>query len=420
MCSMILESLRSKGLAVLVAVMVFLWRYGKLEFTTVPASIQEEMTIDASELELISVLYPRQNISILNHVPSGDSRLWNPHVLYMGTNLGDSGGIQSSEATLSPSLPQMVLIHGYGTTAAIAWRKLLPNLHNHYEVFAINLPGFGRSPLPSSMMEAENEEQILHSYCLYFQQVWKSYGINTPYVVAHSFGGYLFLRCVSKHPHLASKLLLVDSPGFFSVNGGNDYFLAMLFFIGVPHRVLKTAGVYGRSIMKTSIDFLGLSFHPSLVNYWYLLQTSSLMQSEIIIGHFIKFYFFYAIGSGLSLVDFCNLQIPVALVYGEKDTLSPPHQGEFLHKLTGVQTYVLKNATHMPYAFEDGRPFFDIIRKADEEASHLPPHTRKLASCLQATISHWSSYPCLPLPFLSDMSLHRMYSSIEAVHKKCL
>lgn len=45
---------------------------------------------------------------------------------------------------IKPTTQDIVLVHGYGATSALAWRNVLPKLCKEYNVYAIDLPAFGR------------------------------------------------------------------------------------------------------------------------------------------------------------------------------------------------------------------------------------------------------------------------------------
>lgn len=177
--------------------------------------------------------------------------------------------------------PQLVLIHGYGTTSSMAWRKLIPRLANDYDIIAINLPGFGRVPLANYIASGSNQEAALQYYCEYFKFVWTLLNLHSPIVVAHSFGGFLFTHCLSRDSSLSSFLILSGAPGFFSVNGGFDYYHATIFAFGLPHSLLKAVGHIGKYAVVALGALLGLYFtllaslcftlfHITLLHHFYL------------------------------------------------------------------------------------------------------------------------------------------------------
>ena len=259
------------------------------------------------------------------------------------------------------SLPPLVLIHGYGATAAITWRHVLPKVTDHYHTYAINLPGFGRSSLSASFPANITESVVIDMFCSHFQSLWISLDLHAPYVVAHSFGGFVFTRCLSQDSNLASTFLLVAAPGFFPTNGGVDYYVASLVAAGMPHKLLKATGKFGKHAMTKLLEWSGNRFNPTLLEYWYHLQTSESMLSDSFMRLFLKHDYFYVKGTGLALTSFLKLNVSTVLLYGSDDAVAPPLQGQLLSELSGAKLYIIQGADHMPYNYNKGADFVEVF-----------------------------------------------------------
>ena len=61
------------------------------------------------------------------------------------------------------------------------------------------------------------------AYCQFYHSSIEQIGMRKPYVIAHSFGGFVFTQCAAQNPKLISKLVLVSVPGIFPSNGGLDF-----------------------------------------------------------------------------------------------------------------------------------------------------------------------------------------------------
>jgi pimeloyl-ACP methyl ester carboxylesterase len=61
------------------------------------------------------------------------------------------------------------------------------------------------------------------AYCQFYMSTMAELGIRKPFVIAHSFGGFVFTQCAAQHPDILSKLVLVSVPGIFPSNGGLDF-----------------------------------------------------------------------------------------------------------------------------------------------------------------------------------------------------
>jgi pimeloyl-ACP methyl ester carboxylesterase len=104
--------------------------------------------------------------------------------------------------------PPLLLIHGFGASTD-HWRKNIAQLQEKYEVWAIDLLGFGRSAKPDLPYTGNLWRDQLDSF---IQEV-----IGQPVVLAgNSLGGYGALCLASQCPNSAKGLILINSAGPFS------------------------------------------------------------------------------------------------------------------------------------------------------------------------------------------------------------
>lgn len=98
--------------------------------------------------------------------------------------------------------PVMLLVHGLGG-AHLNWMAVAPPLAAHHRVYALDLPGFGRSPL------AGRRSSIAANMDLLTRAITRlSPG---PIVLAgNSMGGLLSIGVAARHPSLVDLLILVD------------------------------------------------------------------------------------------------------------------------------------------------------------------------------------------------------------------
>ncbi|MBE9215103.1 alpha/beta fold hydrolase [Plectonema cf. radiosum LEGE 06105] len=104
--------------------------------------------------------------------------------------------------------PPLLLVHGFGASTD-HWRKNIAQLHDDFEVYAIDLLGFGRSEKPKLQYSGDLWCNQLHEF---ITQV-----IGRKAVLAgNSLGGYASLCVAAQHPDSAAGLVLVNSAGPFS------------------------------------------------------------------------------------------------------------------------------------------------------------------------------------------------------------
>ncbi|HIK33218.1 MAG TPA: alpha/beta fold hydrolase [Oscillatoriales cyanobacterium M59_W2019_021] len=104
--------------------------------------------------------------------------------------------------------PPLLLVHGFGASTD-HWRKNLEELGNEFQVFAIDLLGFGRSAKPHLQYSGELWRDQLHDF---IAEV-----IGQPAILAgNSLGGYASLCVAAQRPQSAAGLILINSAGPFS------------------------------------------------------------------------------------------------------------------------------------------------------------------------------------------------------------
>jgi pimeloyl-ACP methyl ester carboxylesterase len=100
----------------------------------------------------------------------------------------------------------IVFIHGI----AGCWRNFLENLPyfgRGYRAIAIDLPGFGDSPMPSWEITMANYGRLIHDFC-------ERLGIDrVAALVGNSMGGFIATEAVIEEPQRFERLVLVSAAG---------------------------------------------------------------------------------------------------------------------------------------------------------------------------------------------------------------
>jgi len=155
-----------------------------------------------------------------------------------------------------------------------------------------------------------------------------------------------------------------------------------------------------------------------MIDYWHQLQMNPELMSDEVVSKFIVHRWTHAIGTGVALVPLLRTAVPVLLVTGTLDEISPPHQGRLVHELAGVPFRTIPGAGHVPYILHRGKPFVAAVA-AGESVARLPPRAARLAACLEAQRARWEGYVCLPSPYLSDRAVASMYAAVRDIHRAC-
>lgn len=128
---------------------------------------------------------------------SGNYWQWQGHSIYY-VKAGQDHGTK----------PPLLLVHGFGASTD-HWRKNIEQLQQSFQVWAIDLLGFGRSRKPKLQYSGSLWRDQLHDF---ITEV-----IGQPVILAgNSLGGYASLCVAAQKPESAKGLILINSAGPFS------------------------------------------------------------------------------------------------------------------------------------------------------------------------------------------------------------
>lgn len=103
--------------------------------------------------------------------------------------------------------PPILLIHGLFDLLE-TWERLTPFLSDRFKLHAIDLPGFGKSPLPEEWRESLSG--MIEAVVAFLD----SKGIEKTSIVGSSMGGGIALGVAGRHPERVDKIVLINPYGF--------------------------------------------------------------------------------------------------------------------------------------------------------------------------------------------------------------
>lgn len=103
----------------------------------------------------------------------------------------------------------IILIHGSGpgVSAFANWRLVIPELSEHFKVFAPDIIGFGDTDKPEDNVYSM---ELWLDHLIHFIETVSSKPV---YLIGNSFGGALSLHIAHRRPELIKKLILMGSVG---------------------------------------------------------------------------------------------------------------------------------------------------------------------------------------------------------------
>lgn len=226
----------------------------------------------------------------------------------------------------------LVFLHGWALNSRV-WDDVISQLDQHWKTYAVDLPGHGKSDLP------ENGQYDLDALV---SEV-ASLPLENAVWVGWSLGGMIGLEIARRFPNLVDKLVLVaGSPQFVSSERW-------------PHAVTaKTVDEFAHDLIKdyrsTILRFLAIQ---ALGSDKAKQAIRTLKEKVFINGEpHIK-----ALEEGLLLLKKTSLlqnvkdiDKPVHIILGERDTLIPSSSGEATQNLINhCQLTIIPGAGHAPF-----------------------------------------------------------------------
>ncbi|NOK63661.1 MAG: alpha/beta hydrolase [Chloroflexi bacterium AL-W] len=246
---------------------------------------------------------------------------------------------------LSPRQP-LFLVHGLADSA-LTWSFIFPQLARWYDVYAIDLPGYGLSGLPDGKTYTHLDEtkELLTSF---IQEV-----IGRPtLVVGNSMGAWLAVKAAWDIPELMRGLILLN-PGGAPLKGRVSW---QPFLDSISCRDLRSV----RRVMRHMLDH---SPRP-------LVYLSQFSFRDIFLRQVVR-EFVAAVQEDefLRPEDLRQIPVPTALIWGITDQFLPEGSYNFFRdNLTGSPVHVLKHCGHLPQR-EQPRFVERFIHSYDEALS---------------------------------------------------
>ena len=210
--------------------------------------------------------------------------------------------------------PPLVFVHGLSGSWQ-NWLLQLPEFARDHRVIAVDLPGFGASPMP-------REKISISGYGRWLDRLLEVMDIGGAAVVGNSMGGFIGLEAAIKLPEQVERLVLVSAAGL-SIEHLRSETLLQLMHKGENFAQFVTAHVVAQA------DWLVRRRRGRLALMWFVVEhpedIDPALAAEQVKGAG-KPGFLPALDA---LTDYpirerlSEIQAPTLIVWGEKDRLVP-------------------------------------------------------------------------------------------------
>jgi len=246
-------------------------------------------------------------------------------------------------ATTSPA-PTVLFIGGTTAWSGV-WKTTLRDLGGKYHVYTIDLPPFGYSVVDEKYRynlsrQADTINGFLHQV-----------DAKQTILVAHSYGAGPAMEAVFKEQSLYQKLIIID--GAIHVHGDKEVnaLARNVFSIPTLRYLMTSAALHVPGFVKASLQYLVYN-NSSVTDTWVNIYKQPLHvdnQSRKLAAWFYDFVFENGPGLSHDAENYLGLKLPVRIIWGREDNLTPLDQGLYLAKIIPKnKLIVLDLVGHIP------------------------------------------------------------------------
>ncbi len=257
----------------------------------------------------------------------------------------------------------VLMIHGLGSSGGLEWRRNLEALAAQHRVFALDLPGFGRSDKPRI-------DYTLELFVECVSQFLDAVEVRRTALVGASLGGRIAVGLALRHPDQVERLCLVDALGF-GRPARNWVYRAMV-VPGLGEVILRGVEAAMRRLRPGVIRRLWAWYVRRPRRYAALLSDAHLKDVRTVFHEpgFQEAYLgtLRALARGRALRDHVQvgaeaseLLVPTLIVWGAEDRLFPvAHAEAAARRIRGARLVVFAGCGHTPQ-LEDAARFNTLL-----------------------------------------------------------
>lgn len=209
------------------------------------------------------------------------------------------------------------LLHGWAGRIE-SFKPVFEILSSKFKIYAFDLPGFGRSNLPSYTWGTSD-------YASFIIKFLEKEKLQKIHLIGHSFGGRIAITLAANFPEKIKKLILVDSAGI-KPKKSLLYYLK----IGIFKAWKKLCfGKFGKKMKNILYHLLGSN------DYKEAGQMRNILVK--IVNEDLKYLL-------------PQIKTPTLLIWGEQDKAVPIKYAKIMEKeIKNSQLIIFKNAGHFSY-----------------------------------------------------------------------
>jgi pimeloyl-ACP methyl ester carboxylesterase len=141
----------------------------------------------------------------------------------------------------------IVFIHGISGSWQ-NWLENLPHFARGHRVIALDLPGFGRSPMPSWPIDIPAYGRLIHDFC-------EKLGVGSGAIVGNSLGGFVAAEAVTSAPGRFHHLGLISAAGIVNTWNPKERAIVTAFVWRAfsPEFAKRSTTIIGRRALRREV-----------------------------------------------------------------------------------------------------------------------------------------------------------------------
>eukprot|EP00163_Fabomonas_tropica_P017954 TRINITY_DN3192_c0_g1_i3.p1 TRINITY_DN3192_c0_g1~~TRINITY_DN3192_c0_g1_i3.p1 ORF type:complete len:452 (-),score=80.43 TRINITY_DN3192_c0_g1_i3:1595-2950(-) len=314
----------------------------------------------------------------------------------------------------------LVFLHGYGS-AGVMWTQHFADFSEHYDVYTVDMVGWGRSTRPDFNHLTEGLD-LQHEWVDHLEAWRKKLRLDKVTVVGHSLGSIIGTRWAVRYPNSIEHLVNVNMGGIGETSGKHTYNFGVMFSY-TPQRATRELGRVGQHMFDKGCRLDPTHPHQSRLRaFLHTLWQHPEPSGEIAFRKMYDFRkFFTQIRWNCPLLPHLEtLKMPVTLVHGRNDFMIPLEHAQMASTyIKDAQFRIIDNAEHAPHieqADEWRRVVLEELLHAREgkrgkqhhrRRNQVPHHIAKRAKSLKTDLrpnDHTGSIQLpLPLPVIAGV-----------------
>jgi len=263
------------------------------------------------------------------------------------------GGVQARYWAEGSQGSPVILIHGIGEYVEIWWPNIV-TLAQQHRVFAVDLPGFGRSDKP---VDAPYGYPY---FARFIHDFMSGLGLERASLVGHSLGGAVALQAALAFPQKVDRLVLVGSAGL----GREVNLILRLATLPLLGEILTRPSLQGsRSFIKAIV------YDPALVkdedvqvHYEISIQPGAQQAFLKVLRAIGNVFGQNHNSTGPILEHLPAITQPTLVLWGREDAIIPVKHADVTRRMPNMRVRIFERCGHSPQ-FEHRENFDQAVQE---------------------------------------------------------